>query len=93
MAEVVVLGAGLSGTIMAYELLPQLRSSDTLTVVGQDLRYHFLPSNPWVAIGLGGSRRAVARYDRGRRGAGHVMFRPGLRLLERLNLRKIKETV
>ena len=51
MAEVVVLGAGLSGTIMAYELLPQLRSSDTLTVVGQGPRYHFVPSNPWVAIG------------------------------------------
>jgi hypothetical protein len=53
MAEAVVLGASPSGTIMANELLPQLRSSDTLTVVGQDPRYHFLPSNPWVAIGWG----------------------------------------
>ena len=50
MAEVVVLGAGLSGTIMAYELLPQLRRED-MTVIGQDRRYHFVPSNPWVAIG------------------------------------------
>jgi sulfide:quinone oxidoreductase len=51
MADVVVLGAGLSGTLMAYELIPQLRESDRLTVVGQGPRYHFVPSNPWVAIG------------------------------------------
>ncbi len=51
MAEVVVLGAGLSGTIMAYELVPQLRKGDNLTVIGQGPRYHFVPSNPWVAVG------------------------------------------
>jgi sulfide:quinone oxidoreductase len=45
------MGAGLSGTIMAYELLPLLRQEDRLTVVGQGSRYHFVPSNPWVAIG------------------------------------------
>ena len=51
MAEVVVIGAGLSGTLMAYELLPQLRKDDRLTVVSQGAVYHFVPSNPWVAIG------------------------------------------
>src|SRR5579872_3264580 len=51
MAEVVVLGAGLSGTLMAYELLPKLRKEDRLTVIGQGPRYHFVPSNPWVAVG------------------------------------------
>lgn len=51
MAEIVVLGAGLSGTLMAYELKPQLRSEDRLTVIGQGPKYHFVPSNPWVAIG------------------------------------------
>ena len=51
MAEIVVLGAGLGGTIMAYELLPALGPGDRLTVIGQDRRYHFVPSNPWVAIG------------------------------------------
>ncbi len=52
MAELVVLGAGLSGTLMAYELLPKLRKGeDRLTVIGQGPRYHFVPSNPWVAIG------------------------------------------
>jgi sulfide:quinone oxidoreductase len=51
MADVVVLGSGLSGTLMAYELIPQLGAADRLTVIGQGKRYHFVPSNPWVAIG------------------------------------------
>ena len=51
MAEIVVLGAGLGGTLMAYELVPQLRPEDRLTVIGQGAGYHFVPSNPWVAVG------------------------------------------
>ncbi len=51
MAEIVVIGAGLSGTLMAYELVPQLRKGDHLTLIGQDPIFHFVPSNPWVAIG------------------------------------------
>lgn len=51
MAEIVVLGAGLGGTIMAYELLPGLSRDDHLTVIGQSSSYHFVPSNPWVAVG------------------------------------------
>jgi sulfide:quinone oxidoreductase len=51
MAHVVVLGAGLGGTIMAYEMKDQLRPADTLTVVTKDPKYHFVPSNPWIAVG------------------------------------------
>ena len=51
MSDIVVLGAGLGGTLVAYELLPQLRPGDRLTLLGQDARYHFVPSNPWVAVG------------------------------------------
>ena len=51
MAHVVVLGAGLGGAIMAYEMKAQLRSEDTLTVITKDPMYHFVPSNPWVAVG------------------------------------------
>jgi sulfide:quinone oxidoreductase len=50
MAHIVVLGAGLGGAIMAYELKPQLRPGDRLTVVTKDPKYHFVPSNPWVAV-------------------------------------------
>ncbi|OJT95934.1 MAG: pyridine nucleotide-disulfide oxidoreductase [Alphaproteobacteria bacterium 65-7] len=51
MANIVVLGAGLGGTLMAYELKAELGKGDTLTVIGQGSRYHFVPSNPWVAVG------------------------------------------
>ena len=51
MAKVIVLGAGLGGTLAAYELAPVMGPNDQLIVVGQGSRYHFVPSNPWVAAG------------------------------------------
>lgn len=51
MAEVVVLGAGLGGSLAAYELRALLRTEDRLTVIGQGAHYHFVPSNPRVAVG------------------------------------------
>jgi sulfide:quinone oxidoreductase len=51
MSEIVVLGAGLGGTLATYELLPQLRAGDRLTLIGQEANFHFVPSNPWVAVG------------------------------------------
>ncbi len=51
MAHIVVLGAGLGGSIMAYELKDQLRAEDTITVITKDPTYHFVPSNPWIAVG------------------------------------------
>lgn len=51
MADIVVLGAGLGGTLAAYELKPALPKGDRLTVIGLGARYHFVPSNPWVAAG------------------------------------------
>lgn len=74
MAEVVVLGAGLGGTLMAYELRPRLRPEDRLTVVSQGPTYHFVPSNPWVAIGW--RKRAEIEVD-----LADVMKRKEIRLL------------
>jgi sulfide:quinone oxidoreductase len=51
MAEIVVMGAGLGGTIMAYEMKDHMRPEDRLTVVTKDPVYHFVPSNPWVPVG------------------------------------------
>jgi len=51
MAEIVVMGAGLSGALMAYEMKAQMRREDRLTVVTKDPIYHFVPSNPWVPVG------------------------------------------
>ena len=74
MAEVVVIGAGLSGTLMAYELLPQLRKEDRLTVVSQGTVYHFVPSNPWVAVGW--RKQGEIEID-----LVEIMRRKGVRLL------------
>ena len=51
MAHVVILGAGLGGMPMAYEMKSSLRKEDRLTVVGNGPNFHFVPSNPWVAVG------------------------------------------
>lgn len=51
MAHIVVLGAGLGGSIMAYELCDQVRPEDKITVITKDTLYHFVPSNPWIAVG------------------------------------------
>ncbi|RVA12728.1 NAD(P)/FAD-dependent oxidoreductase [Mesorhizobium sp. M7A.F.Ca.US.002.01.1.1] len=51
MSHIVVLGAGLGGTIMAYEMRAKLRGEDGLTVVNLGTSYSFVPSNPWIAVG------------------------------------------
>ena len=51
MAHIVVLGAGLGGVMMAYEMQDQLGRDDRLTVVTKGTSYSFVPSNPWVAVG------------------------------------------
>jgi sulfide:quinone oxidoreductase len=51
MSHVVVLGAGLGGVLMAYEMKAKLGPTDKLTVVNLGPTYSFVPSNPWVAVG------------------------------------------
>ena len=51
MTHIVILGAGLGGIIMAYEMKRKLRREDRLTVVNLGSSYSFVPSNPWVAVG------------------------------------------
>src|SRR6185437_10325043 len=51
MSQVVVVGAGLGGTRMAYELRNTLGIVHDVTVVAKGAQYSFVPSNPWVAVG------------------------------------------
>ncbi|WP_448190955.1 NAD(P)/FAD-dependent oxidoreductase [Azospirillum sp. sgz301742] len=51
MAHIVVLGAGIGGIPMAYEMKDRLGPDDRLTVVSNTDSFHFVPSNPWVAVG------------------------------------------
>jgi sulfide:quinone oxidoreductase len=74
MSEVVVLGAGLGGTLAALELLNQVRPDDRVTLIGQEKTYHFVPSNPWVAVGW--RDRADIETDLSR-----IMARKGVRYL------------
>ena len=50
MAHIVVMGAGIGGMPMAYELREMLGAADRITVVGAGDRFHFVPSNPWLAV-------------------------------------------
>ncbi|MCO5130090.1 MAG: NAD(P)/FAD-dependent oxidoreductase [Xanthobacteraceae bacterium] len=51
MSHIVVLGAGLGGLLMAYEMKARLEKGDHLTVINRGSTYSFVPSNPWVAVG------------------------------------------
>ncbi|WP_237152048.1 NAD(P)/FAD-dependent oxidoreductase [Oryzibacter oryziterrae] len=51
MARVAVLGAGLGGVIMAYELKDQLGREHEVIAINKGTSYSFVPSNPWVAVG------------------------------------------
>lgn len=51
MTHVVILGAGIAGVSAAYALKSRLGPDDTVTVVSDKPYFHFVPSNPWVAMG------------------------------------------
>ena len=50
MAHIVILGAGIGGMPMAYEMREQARPGDKITVISNTTTFHFVPSNPWVAV-------------------------------------------
>ena len=50
MAHIVIIGAGLGGMTMAYDMRHHARSEDKITVVSNNPKFHFVPSNPWVAV-------------------------------------------
>ncbi len=50
MAHIVIIGAGLGGMPMAYEMQHLARPDDRVTVVSNSPTFHFVPSNPWVAV-------------------------------------------
>jgi sulfide:quinone oxidoreductase len=51
MTHVVILGAGIAGVTAAYALKSKLGPNDEVTVVSDKPYFHFVPSNPWVAMG------------------------------------------
>ncbi|WP_026436573.1 NAD(P)/FAD-dependent oxidoreductase [Acidovorax sp. JHL-9] len=51
MAHIVVIGAGIGGMPAAYELRNKLPSQHRVTVISAVDYFHFVPSNPWIAVG------------------------------------------
>src|SRR5208337_1438047 len=50
MAHIVIIGAGIGGMPMAYEMRKLARAQDKVTVISNAPTFHFVPSNPWVAV-------------------------------------------
>lgn len=50
MAHIVILGAGIGGLPMAYDMRKWARAEDQITVVSNVDYFHFVPSNPWLAV-------------------------------------------
>jgi len=50
MAHIVILGAGIGGMPMAYDMRKHARKEDKITVISNVDYFHFVPSNPWIAV-------------------------------------------
>ena len=50
MAHIVIIGAGVGGMPMAFEMKDNARTQDRVTVISNTPTFHFVPSNPWVAV-------------------------------------------
>jgi len=74
MAHIVILGAGLGGMPMAYEMRELARREDRVTVISNAPRFHFVPSNPWVAVNW--RKRADIEID-----AGEALARKGIEFI------------
>jgi sulfide:quinone oxidoreductase len=48
--RIVILGAGLGGAIAAFEVKDAVGDKAEVSVVSQGDTFHFVPSNPWVAV-------------------------------------------
>jgi len=49
-SRIVILGAGLGGAIAAFEIKDAVGDRAEVSVVSQGDTFHFVPSNPWVAV-------------------------------------------
>ncbi len=51
MAKVIIIGASTGGLPAAYEMKAALGPNHEITVISNTDTFHFVPSNPWVAVG------------------------------------------
>ncbi len=48
MARIVILGAGIGGVPMAFEMKEMVGKKHDVTVISDTPTFHFVPSNPWI---------------------------------------------
>lgn len=48
MARIIVLGAGIGGVPMAYEMRESVGKEHEIVVISDSPTFHFVPSNPWI---------------------------------------------
>lgn len=63
MTHIVIIGAGIGGMPMAYEMREKLRAADKVTVISNAPKFQFVPSNPWVAVNW--RKRSDIEFDIG----------------------------
>ncbi len=51
MARIVILGAGIGGVPMAYEMRETVSKDHDVIVISDTPTFHFVPSNPWIPPG------------------------------------------
>lgn len=51
MKRTIVVGAGLGGISVVYELRQKLAKDHEVMLIGEGAEFQFVPSNPWVALG------------------------------------------
>ena len=51
MARIVIIGASTGGLPAAYEMKKILGNGHEVIVISDTESFHFVPSNPWVAVG------------------------------------------
>ncbi|MBY0575494.1 MAG: NAD(P)/FAD-dependent oxidoreductase [Gallionellaceae bacterium] len=50
MAHIVIMGAGIGGTPLAYEMQEKIGNGHKVTLISESENFHFVPSNPWVGV-------------------------------------------
>lgn len=50
MARIVIIGAGIGGVPMAYELKEAISNDHEIILVSNGDKFNFVPSNPWVMV-------------------------------------------
>jgi len=51
MAHIIIIGASTGGLPAAYEMRAAIDSEHQVTVISNTPVFHFVPSNPWIAVG------------------------------------------